>query len=270
MIVVSAILVAAIAAPAAQRTQPLGARGESLMNRLQGFNIVLLVGEAQSSGGSIDDVPPAARRALNDMKDFLPFKHYRVLDSQWTSCCAESSSSRIAGRVQGVSAASTAEMRLIPRAYQFLLQVMAGASRLSVHFSLAPSAGSARPAQNTSLSAAREAELEKRLSDLRKELDTLEDEIPQRTQKLNRNHTEIQALQAQRRRVQQRIAETVKDLSAGRAHSDQQGHGIGALIDSSFTMDVGETVVVGTSRLGGDKALIAIVTAVRKGAASGR
>ena len=31
-------------------------------------------------------------------------------------------------------------------------------------------------------------------------------------------------------------------------------------------MEVGETVVVGTSRLGGDKALIAIVTAVRKGA----
>ena len=36
-------------------------------------------------------------------------------------------------------------------------------------------------------------------------------------------------------------------------------------MDSSFTMDVGETVVVGTSRLGGDKALIAIVTAVKKG-----
>jgi hypothetical protein len=29
-------------------------------------------------------------------------------------------------------------------------------------------------------------------------------------------------------------------------------------------MDPGETVVVGTSRLGGDKALIALVTAVRR------
>jgi len=36
------------------------------------------------------------------------------------------------------------------------------------------------------------------------------------------------------------------------------------IIDSSFTMNAGETVVVGTSKLGGDKALIAIVTAVRK------
>ena len=35
-----------------------------------------------------------------------------------------------------------------------------------------------------------------------------------------------------------------------------------AIIDTSFTMDVGETVVVGTSRLKGDKALIALLTAV--------
>jgi hypothetical protein len=35
-----------------------------------------------------------------------------------------------------------------------------------------------------------------------------------------------------------------------------------AMIDTSFTMDIGETVVVGTSRLKGDKALIALLTAV--------
>ena len=36
-----------------------------------------------------------------------------------------------------------------------------------------------------------------------------------------------------------------------------------ATIDTSFTMDVGETVVVGTSRMkGGTKALIALLTAV--------
>jgi hypothetical protein len=38
----------------------------------------------------------------------------------------------------------------------------------------------------------------------------------------------------------------------------------GRLIDTSFTMDVGETVVVGTSRLQGDKALIVLLTAVGK------
>jgi len=38
----------------------------------------------------------------------------------------------------------------------------------------------------------------------------------------------------------------------------------GNIIDSSFTMQPGETVVGGTSRLGGDKAIIALVTAARK------
>ncbi|CAN5579326.1 hypothetical protein BH23ACI1_BH23ACI1_18400 [soil metagenome] len=33
-------------------------------------------------------------------------------------------------------------------------------------------------------------------------------------------------------------------------------------MDASFRMDVGETVVVGTSRIQGDKALIALLTAV--------
>ncbi len=38
----------------------------------------------------------------------------------------------------------------------------------------------------------------------------------------------------------------------------------GRVIDTTFTMDVGETVVVGTSRLQGDKALIVLLTAVGK------
>ena len=40
--------------------------------------------------------------------------------------------------------------------------------------------------------------------------------------------------------------------------------GPGAVIDTSFTMDYGETVVVGTSRLQGSKALIVLLTAVAK------
>ena len=36
------------------------------------------------------------------------------------------------------------------------------------------------------------------------------------------------------------------------------------LIDTSFSMRLGETVVVGTSRVRGDKALIVLLTAVRK------
>ena len=45
-----------------------------------------------------DNVPPAARKALADMKDFLPYKSYRLLDTQWTLCCGRS---MIATRLRG-------------------------------------------------------------------------------------------------------------------------------------------------------------------------
>ena len=253
--------------------QPFGPRRDSPIGALQGFNIVLLVGESQSSGTSIEDVPPAARKALADMKDFLPFKHYRVLDSQWTSCCAETSRNSIAGRVQGVMAAvggsgqggsGGTEMRLLPRTYNFMLQVTPSGSRLNVYFSLQPE-GATRSGQNVNLSPAREQELERRLSELRRELDTIEDEIQVRSKTVNDKHPDVAVLQARHRRVQQRVAETTNELASGKAHAADTDRTARSLIDSSFAMDVGETVVVGTSRLGGDKALIAIVTAARKG-----
>src|SRR6478672_1307087 len=55
----------------------------------QGFSVVLVLGEMQGTGTS-DNVPPAARKALVDMKDFLPYKSYRLLDAQWTLCCGRS------------------------------------------------------------------------------------------------------------------------------------------------------------------------------------
>ena len=250
---------------------PIETRKPSALPSLQGFNIVLLIGESAPSGASIEDVPPAARKALADMKDFLPFKHYRVLDSQWTSCCAaEGGRQTIAGRVQGVTASVGSgqggpETRLLPRSYAFMLQVAPSSGRLSVYFSLSPES-SGRSGQNMGPNPVREIELEKRLSELHKELDTLEDEIPRRAKEKSTtaSHPEIQTLQAQKLRVEQRIAETVNQLAGARAHNADADRGARGLIDSNFTMDLGETVVVGTSRLGGDKALIAIVTAVRK------
>src|SRR6185295_9626869 len=48
----------------------------------QGFNVVLVVGDLQG-GATPDNIPPAARAALGDLKDFLPYKSYRVLDTAW-------------------------------------------------------------------------------------------------------------------------------------------------------------------------------------------
>ena len=249
--------------PARPMPMPSQARGD-LMNTLQGFNIVLLVGESQSSGPSIEDVPAAARKALADMKEFLPFKSYRVLDSQWTSCCSNPGGSFISGRLQGVTAAySGNEMRLVARSYSFRLGARADA-RLAITFSLTGDSTSGRVEQPATNSA-RMVELERRLAELRKEQDTIDDEILRKTRELKSNHPEVLTLEAQKVRVRQRVGETMNQLVGERAHTDVDRSNR-ALIDNSFTMDVGETVVVGTSRLGGDKALIAIVTAARKSA----
>ena len=47
---------------------------------LQAFSVVLLEGDVQGAGSMPDDIPPAVRSAVADMKDFLPFKSYRLLD----------------------------------------------------------------------------------------------------------------------------------------------------------------------------------------------
>ena len=52
----------------------------------QGFSIVLVLADLQAGPGE-EDVPPAARKALLDMKDFLPYKSYRLLDAAWVLCC---------------------------------------------------------------------------------------------------------------------------------------------------------------------------------------
>src|ERR1051326_9283660 len=56
--------------------------------RYNGFSVVLLLGDPQ--GVASDDALPAAtrsaagqRKALADVRDFLPYKSYRVLDTQW-------------------------------------------------------------------------------------------------------------------------------------------------------------------------------------------
>src|SRR6266513_2368363 len=49
-----------------------------------GFSVILLIGENQAAPGG-DNLPPAPgiRKALNDVKEFLPYRSYRVLDTQW-------------------------------------------------------------------------------------------------------------------------------------------------------------------------------------------
>src|SRR5262249_21964364 len=64
----------------------------------QGFSVVLVLGDMQNTS-TADSVPSAARKALADMKDFLPYKGYRLLDVQWTLCCGKH---RVVSGLRGV------------------------------------------------------------------------------------------------------------------------------------------------------------------------
>src|SRR5687768_18440994 len=88
-VAVAALLVATAPIVSAQQAEPPKFQPQEF--RRQGFSVVLLVGDMQG-GESLDGVPAAARKALGDTKDFLPYKNYRLLDSQWTLCCSGSTS----------------------------------------------------------------------------------------------------------------------------------------------------------------------------------
>lgn len=199
----------------------------------QGFSVVLVLGEMQGSGPA-ENVPPAARKALADMKDFLPYKSYRLLDAQWTLCCGRS---MIATRLRG------------PDQQDYDLELDPGPSETSgkwnVRFLLREAtAASEPPAGGVSVDrsaaiAAQRAELETRIKQLRERYDE--------------NHPQVRLLREQLLELDRQQLATRKEEGMQRRHR--------TLLDTSFTMDIGETVVVGTSRLQGDKALIALLTA---------
>lgn len=242
----------ATAAPKEMAPQSVAIAKGTRIPAPQGFSVVLVLGEMQGNGAA-EGVPAAARKALADMKDFLPYKGYRLLDTQWTLCCGN----------------STTVMRLRGSDEQdYELELSPGVARPEgkwyVRFTLRePLAGGAAAdvtsTNRQALVAVQKRELENRLRTLR--------------EKYAENHPEIQSMREQiaeldgraqmeeRAAAEERLSAMQRELSAARAVSALRSHGR-SIIDTSFTMDIGETVVVGTSRLKGDTALIALLTAV--------
>ncbi len=62
------------------QTQPRSVSPED--SKLRGFVVTLVLGEVEGgkTGGTFT---PAATKALADLKDFLPYKSYRLLDTVW-------------------------------------------------------------------------------------------------------------------------------------------------------------------------------------------
>jgi hypothetical protein len=234
------------AAKAGQRGR-LTAAERAKLPAPQGFSVVLVLGEMQGTG-TAENVPPAARKALVDMKDFLPYKSYRLLDSQWTLCCGHS---MIATRLRG------------PEEQDYDLELDPGASETSgkwnVRFTLREAisaAGRGGPASSSNtVTGDRAATLTAQRGELEAKLKTLKE-------RYNDTHPEVVQLKSQLDALgrQESMVRTEEATKRYRMVGIAQRHR--ALIDTNFTMDIGETVVVGTSRLQGDKALIALLTAV--------
>ena len=263
-LMMATIVTASLALPGvatAQRSGQQAARTDQRqptvpMEQIQGFHVVLVVGETERGKSSTENLTEAAARALKDMSDFLPYKSYRVLDAQWSSCCS-GPHSRISGRLQGVLGVPgpNGVVNLVHRPYTFSITARSAASGIQTRFVLVVQDERGGP------HAADRAELERMLENARDDLATLERRardmkaridlglVPQ-SELLDANDKVTRA-----RRLVEQLQLKMEGIEGG---------GNLGVMDSSFTMGAGETVVVGTSKLGGDNALIAIVTAVRK------
>jgi hypothetical protein len=222
--------------------------------RPQAFSVSLVLGDMQAVSAA-DNLPAAARKALTDVKDFLPYKAYRLLDSQWTLCCGRSSmvSSPIVSRLRG------------PEDQDYGVEIVpsnAGNGKYYVHFSLweprtvetTVTAAGGRGAM-TSLDAQRAEETTRR----EQSLQFLRAQLEEMRRAHAENHPDVAALKTKIEELERSVNEMRRPESMRRPLTASARRPV---IDTSFTMEVGETVVVGTSRLKGDKALIALLTAV--------
>lgn len=205
-----AVLALFPAAAAAQQSRGTVRKSGPSALGIHGFSVVLVVGSlAGTAAASSDAVPDAAKKALSDMKDFLPYKRYQLLDAAWMMCCA-SSRTGVSGRVRGPD----------EREYRYEVDpIGVSDTKLDVRFTIREMADPHAPARRSNA-----------------------------TEGLAADHP---------RPIEERRLEAQGLRLPGQN-----------VIDSTFSISLGETVVVGTSRLHGDRALIAILTAAGKPAAA--
>jgi hypothetical protein len=251
----------------AQTPAPAASRRGTLP---QGFSVVLVLGDIQGAT-SVDDVPPAARKALTDMRDFLPFKSYKLLDAAWLMCCSTGGQGSASQMLRGPEDVEY-ELRLDTARFE--------GSRVSVRFSLRSNPGAVAADAVAMSSAAALRSTERRLANLMDQRALIDKQIGEARKKVEVGvapATDVAKLELELRRVEreiQEVQETAVHAANSRATANTRGARGSAgtptaygsrstIIDTNFTMDVGETVVVGTSRLkGGSRALIALLTAV--------
>lgn len=250
-------------------------------SKRQGFSVVLLLGDMKGPD-AIDTVPSSAKKALADLKDFLPYKNYRLLDSQWTLCCsgAAPAITRLRGpddveyelelRASPTMFSSSGEPT--PLAMRFILRELWDSSSSTSSGKTAMHPDRVREMENKQAVAAQaeaqSAEIGRELFTLERERATLMASMKGLQQSRGKNAGEQEDIRAQleNARVQLNlVVQRIEALRASQSSLPQTKGGVKPAMDASFRMTVGETVVVGTSGLrGGSRALIALLTAVDK------
>ena len=195
------------------------------------------------------------------MRDFLPYKGYNLLDTQWI--------------VGGTSSPAVTRLRgLDDQEYELELRasplIMPGDQHaMSVRFVLrdVDTSSAASDSGRTPLHPKEVAKGDQATLDITREIFQLERERTDLEIVVTKgradveigmnNPVEVKRQEAQLSAVNRRINELKQSLNAANAKAAGR-----AVIDTSFRMDDGETVVVGTSKVkGGSKALIALLTA---------
>ena len=246
----------------------------------QGFSVVLVLGDIQGAAIA-DDVPPAARKALVDMREFLPFKSYKLLDAAWVMCCGQGSYAPVdrrpaaqSGSGGGMTPQTLSQVLRGPEDQEYELRLStsrAEGSRVFVRFTLLGGGLSRDVVADTTSAAAASRTTARRIADLTDQRALLDKQLKEARSKYEVGVAPadpIAKLEVEIRRVDREIEDLrarLEEGSSGRsmARGSVERAARSAIIDTTFTMDVGETVVVGTSRLkGGSRALIALLTAV--------
>jgi hypothetical protein len=234
MLFAASIVIGAVQAAAGQ--EPARATGPMLtpaQPAVGGFGVVLVLGDlkAEQTG---DALPSSAQRVLADMKEFLPYRSYRMLDSQWTR-----GDERMTSRLRGLDG----------QEYELRLQSRRTVNGVSVIFQLQEAGTTALSEREQDLAFQRAAD----------RLVAAEQRIAELRQRHNANHPDVVAAG----RELSLLRAEVDAVQHARAARSSNGGVRAPVIDTIFQMNVGETVVVGTSRLHGDKALIVLLTAAR-------
>jgi hypothetical protein len=199
------------------------------------------------------------------MKDFLPYKSYKLLDAAWI--LGQGTSGTVT-RLRGPEEQEY-ELRMSTQitpvtATRSFAEAQPGRTTTTlsggvfVRFTLSETASSLSEREHIEAVVAEEA---------RRSVET--------TKAVQERASEVARLEAELRAAEQQKNEAkVKELRSALARARNRSERVqastrpprragGPIIDTSFNMDIGETVVVGTSRLkGNSRALIALLTAV--------